>query len=218
MTARYCLRAILPLALLFGSAIVNKTQAQSESKSFKGILLGGVAFSQYDGDGLTGYAKPGIHLGVGTRRQLSPKWFAQLEISYFQKGSRRVNDIDNPVPGNFLQRLRLNYLEIALLGHRPISKALALQIGLSPAYLVGASRLFANGSLVQPDPLFKELDFNLLAGGELKLSEAFSFNVRWNYSLLFAEKGMQGVLLLSSQRAARPAFNNAISLTGRLTL
>lgn len=201
------------------TAAVNfAAQAQDEENRFKGILLGGVAFTQYDGDGLTGYSKPGIHLGVGTRRALSSKWSGQMEISYFQKGSRRVNDIDNPVPGNALQRLRLNYLELALLGHRPLSKKLAVQLGLAPAYLVGASRLFANEALVQPDPLFKDLDFNLLAGGELKVSEGLSFNVRWNYSLLFAERGMTGVLLFSSQRAARPAFNNAISLTGRLTL
>ncbi|MDP2723804.1 MAG: hypothetical protein Q8O72_13705 [Bacteroidales bacterium] len=79
---------------------------------FGGGITAGVVGSQVAGDSLSGYHKGGIFGGGFVTIGLGGMSSAQMELTYFQKGSR-----ENPIEENnyrfFL--LRLNYVEMAIL-------------------------------------------------------------------------------------------------------
>lgn len=82
------------------------------SQQFGGGLTAGVVGSQVAGDTFSGYNKGGIFAGGFVTLGFGGRSAMQLELAYFQKGSR-----ENPTEENFYQSflLRLNYVEMALL-------------------------------------------------------------------------------------------------------
>jgi hypothetical protein len=95
------------LLLLFVFSGLN-TMAQQ----FHGGVNAGVAGTQVAGDSYSGFNKAGIYLGGYVNTDISERSALQMEITYFQKGSRVNPDSSN----NFTQYIfRANYIELPVL-------------------------------------------------------------------------------------------------------
>jgi len=88
-------------ALFFGTSLIGQT--------FKGALLGGVNFSQLDGDQLIGFNQPGFYVGTQVYTILNNRWELATGLAFSQEGARRSLN-DNPI--SIYDRIRLNYVEL----------------------------------------------------------------------------------------------------------
>ncbi len=81
----------------------------SFAQQFHGGILAGLVGSQVAGDSYSGFKKAGIFAGGYVSFDIGEKSSLQMELTYFQKGSR-----ENPTEKNGYQSyiLRLNYIEL----------------------------------------------------------------------------------------------------------
>ena len=177
------------LCLLFASCLlVIVAQAQQ----FKAGLIGGVATSQVDGDTYAGYDKAGIFAGGFVSKKFSPesKWTALFEITYIQKGSRKIPHPDKG--DNTSYSLNLDYAEVPVLIKYNFSAKdssngrhkLALEAGLAFGALVRSKEDDASGSLPSYGIPFQKTDYSIIIGINYFLSKKMVFNARTEYSLV----------------------------------
>jgi len=171
-----------------------------KAQQFKVGLLGGIATSQVDGDTYAGYNKAGFLAGGFVTKKFSPesKWSASFEITYIQKGSRKV---PHPDKGDYSDyKLNLNYAEVPLLLRYNFSAAdsskehkmkFALEGGVAIGALVYSKEEIAGGQLSGGTP-FQKSDYSIIFGLNYFLTEHIGFNVRTEYSLVPVRKGGTG--------------------------
>ncbi len=84
----------------------------SMAQQFHGGILAGLVGSQVAGDTYSGFKKAGIFVGGYVSIDIAERSSFQMELTYFQKGSR-----ENPTEKNGYQSylLRLNYIELPVL-------------------------------------------------------------------------------------------------------
>ncbi|MFK5856256.1 MAG: porin family protein [Bacteroidota bacterium] len=122
MLGRYI---IILTTLFFGFA--------ASAQEFHGGVIGGIAGTQVAGDTFSGYNKAGIFFGGYVNLDVSEKSALQMELTYFQKGSR-----ENPREKNNYQSyiLRLNYIEMPLLYQYKAGR-FKIEAGPSAGFLLG---------------------------------------------------------------------------------
>lgn len=181
------------LIFLFPLYLIPFARAQQ----FKVGLLGGISTSQVDGDTYAGYNKAGFFAGGFVTKKLSPasKWSASFEITYIQKGSRKI---PHPDKGDYSDyKLNLNYAEVPLLLKYDFSMAdssnkhrmrFALEGGLAIGALVYSKEEDAFGPVPGGTP-FQKTDYSVLLGLKYFLAEHIGFDVRTGYSIIPVRKG-----------------------------
>ena len=120
---------VLILSMLFVWGI------SAHSQDFNGGLMAGLVGSEVAGDTYSGYHKAGLFVGGFVNYQFSNRTVLQMELEYFQKGSKR-----NPKPeiDDYTQYLfRVNYIELPVLYQYVASKRIKVEIGPSAGFLVG---------------------------------------------------------------------------------
>jgi hypothetical protein len=176
-----------------------------------GVLLGGNV-SQVDGDTYDGYHKAGFQAGAFVYLRVSPHSSFQMEMEYFQKGSRRASNPDSGA-GDNSYLLRIHYLEIPVLYQFIFAKRFEAEIGPAVDILLGS--LEETGGLpvtntvdLRPVTLCGILGFAGYITSHLKAG------LRFNYSLLSIRKpveveppGYRYILFEKGQ------YNNVLSLT-----
>ena len=82
------------------------------AQEFHGGIIGGIAGTQVAGDTYSGYNKLGLFVGGYVNLDIAEKSALQMELTYFQKGSR-----ENPTEKNGYASyiLRVNYIEMPIL-------------------------------------------------------------------------------------------------------
>jgi hypothetical protein len=102
-------------------------------QQFHGGVIAGIVGSQVAGDTYSGYKKAGIFAGGYVSLDVSEKSAFQMELTYFQKGSR-----ENPTEKNNYQSylLRLNYIEMPVLYQYKAGK-FTIEAGPSAGFLMG---------------------------------------------------------------------------------
>lgn len=167
------------------------------SQQFKVGMLGGISTSQVDGDTYAGYDKAGFLAGGFVTKKFSPesKWSASFEITYIQKGSRKIS---HPEKGDYTSySLKMNYAEVPILlkyafavsdssGGQKIK--FQLEGGVAVGALVHSEEYDSNGLTPAGTP-FQKSDYSTLLGLSYFLSEHIGFNVRYEYSMLPVRKG-----------------------------
>lgn len=167
------------------------------SAQFKAGLLGGIVTSQVDGDTYAGYDKAGLVAGGFVSRKLSEesKWTVQMEITYIQKGSRKIPRPDKGVYTSY--KLNLNYAEVPLLvkydfGMRDTSEGgrmrFSLEAGVAAGALVYSYEEDTYGPLPDGVP-FQKTDFSTILGLNYHVSKHITFNIRTQYSVVPVRKG-----------------------------
>ncbi len=103
------------------------------AQKFHGGVTAGLAATQVAGDTYSGYDKAGLFLGGYVNLDISEKSSLQMELTYFQKGSRVNPDSTN----NFQQyKFRANYVEMPVLYMFKAGKFI-IHAGPSLGFLMG---------------------------------------------------------------------------------
>jgi hypothetical protein len=169
----------------------------STAQHFKAGLLAGIATTQVDGDTYAGYDKAGLFAGasVSSRFSKAPKWSVSFEITYIQKGSRKV---PHPDKGDFADyKLKLDYAEVPLLLKYDFNlsdstgqshSSFTLFGGLAIGALVHSKEWDAFGVLPQGVP-FQKTDLSTILGLSYSVSEHVGFDARTEYSVFPVRKG-----------------------------
>lgn len=148
-----------------------------QAQRFKGGIIAGLNASQIDGDTWGGFYKGGIMAGAFVNTDLQDKFGAQLEIKYSAKGSAPY------IYSNDTRKIKLNYIDMPVLGTFEPKTNLKLEAGLSFNYLFNAE--YFDGAWFDfgddgPNPFETALVFGI----NYRFFTRFDLNIRFNYSLM----------------------------------
>jgi hypothetical protein len=152
------------------------------AQQFHGGITAGISASQLAGDRLSGYDKAGLFFGGFVNLDLSERSAMQMELTYFQKGSRANPDSTN----NYKQyKFRANYIEFPILYQFKAGK-FRIFAGPSLGFLMGHYEESDYQRLDNTDgynkPAAVTLQFNLGMG--FYINEKLGAELRTNNSLL----------------------------------
>jgi len=176
-----------------------------------GILLGGNV-SQVDGDDLDGYHKLGFQAGAFVSLRISKHSSFQMEMEYFQKGSRKASNPDSG-SGDHSYLIRIHYLEIPFLYQYTFAKRVQAEIG--PAADIFLGSLEESDGQVSPSTVpFRPVTLAGIIGIACYITPNLKAGVRFNYSLLSIRQpadpeppSYRHILFEKGQ------YNNVLSLT-----
>ncbi|MCX6284619.1 MAG: porin family protein [Bacteroidetes bacterium] len=176
-----------------------------------GVLLGGNV-SQVDGDTYEGYHKIGYQAGAYVYLRVSPHSSFQMEMEYFQKGSRRASNPDSGA-GDHSYLLRIHYLEIPVLYQYTFAKRFQVEAG--PAFDVLLGSLEETDGLPTTNTVaLRPVTLSGILGFSCYISHHLKAGFRFNYSLLSIRvpadpepPGYRHILFETGQ------YNNVLSLT-----
>jgi hypothetical protein len=160
-----------------------------KGQNFNGGIMAGVAGTQVAGDffytsqdtmGLYGFHKAGIFAGGFVNYQISEHSSFQMELEFFQKGSR-----ENPDSSNYFNQylFRVNYIELPVLFQYTISQRFKIEAGPSAGFLVGYYEE-SNYYEIKGGNRPASMTFQLNAGLYIYITSHLFFNVRTNNSML----------------------------------
>ena len=151
------------------------------AQEFHGGIQAGLVGSQVAGDTYSGFKKAGIYAGGYVGWEFTEHSGLQLELTYFQKGSR-----ENPTEKNNYDSyiFRANYIELPVLYQYRIKKFI-VQAGPSIGFLVGhyeekdGLTLSDQQGYNKPAPLTYQLNIGI----RFFISKKVGFDFRYNTSL-----------------------------------
>ncbi len=162
------------------SLIFFLTCLSMKAQQFNGGIMAGVAGTQVAGDTYYGFHKAGIFAGAFVSLQISEHSVLQMELEYFQKGSRENPDSAN----NYNQYLfRVNYIELPLLYQYIVNKRFKIEAGPSAGFLVGWYEE-NNYEEIKGANKPASVTFQLNAGLYVYLTDHLYVNIRTNNSML----------------------------------
>ena len=194
-------------------ALVVSINAQRFSPGFSA----GLVTSQVDGDTYPGYDKAGLSVSGSLSKQFSEesRWSAAFEISYIQKGSRKI---PHPDKGDYASyKLNLNYAEVPVLldyhfGLRDTSIPGRLDFsiigGLAAGFLVQHYEEDSYGAVSGGVP-FEKVDFSAILGLCYHLNRHFGISIRTEYSAFpVRKKGSSPYYQNWTYRFLKPGYYN----------
>ena len=151
-------------------------------------LIGGVNFSQVDGDNFAGYHKFGANIGGIGYLQLPKRFALSWEILYSKKGAKsdvvKYSTIDSTLILKY--DISTNYAEIPVMINYFDKHKSHFGLGISYSRLVSSSETVktnVTNNIDLPKYPFEKNNFDLLAGAQLHLVKNFYLNVRFQYSI-----------------------------------
>lgn len=208
---------IVAILFLILSTNALQTKAQDyipEYHNLTGGLVGGVDFSQVDGDGYKGYGKTGLtaggilYLPFGQVDLPFDATIAlSMEVLFTQKGSKGDGQIPNTSVRN--QNINLQYGEVPFqinLYRGPRKSGFGA--GFALGYLASSEETIDDGSgTVLKNALpFKKFDLNFVLTGNIHLWNGFFLSPRFQYSMISIRDN-------NSQYGGRnQQFNNVVAL------
>lgn len=182
---RLCmLFSVMILVLAFAN------QNQVNAQQFKGGIVAGVAGTQVKGDGLSGYNKAGIVFGPYVNLELSDKVSMQMQLEYYQKGSR-----GNPDSTNYFQSylLRLNYMQIPVTVQYRYNENFGLEAGLSYGVLIhDYEEINGSTNFIAQYP-WEDDDLSFVLGAHWYLTDVITAEFEFSHSLMYVRENVKGV-------------------------
>lgn len=152
-------------------------------KTFRAGVLAGFNGCQVHGDSYSGFNKLGIAGGAFVCTDPTQKWYAQMELQYSGKGSRKIA---NPDKGDYdAFELRMNYLEAPFLIRYNYRK-LYFEIGETIGILTKV-REWDDFGEVQPRD-FRRWESAMIIGIGVSLNEHWVIDFRYTNSLFPVKK------------------------------
>jgi hypothetical protein len=181
------------LILFISVTVILMSLAGIESlraQEFKGGIIAGVAGTQVKGDGLGGYDKAGIVFGPYVNLELSDKISMQMQLEYYQKGSRANPDSTN----NFQSYLlRLNYMQIPVTVQYRHNEDFGLETGLSYGVLIhDYEEINGYTNFISQYP-WESGDLSFILGAHWYLTDVLTAEFEFSHSLLYVREDTEGV-------------------------
>jgi len=154
------------------------------AQQFHGGITAGIVGSQVAGDTYSGFHKGGIFGGGYVNLDVSERSAFQLELTYFQKGSRKNPDPENNMYDNYL--FRVNYIEMPLLYLFKIDRFI-LEAGPSMGILVGYYETDRDGYEISNQQGYNKpirVTFQINFGLRFFVTDRLGVDFRTNNSLL----------------------------------
>jgi len=207
------------LFLILCITVTNQMHAQEYRPEYHDLsagLVGGVNFSQVDGDGYKGYGKTGftgggiIYLPFGQVDLPFDATIAlSMEVLFTQKGAKGDGAIPNSSVLN--QKINLQYAEIPfqLNLYRGPQKS-GFGMGLALGYLASNEETIEqSGGIVLKNALpFNKFDLNFVLTGNIHLWNGFFLSPRFQYSMLSIRSGSED----AGYGGRNSQFNNVVAL------
>ena len=152
------------------------------AQEFHGGVMGGIAGTQVAGDSFSGYNKAGIFIGGYVNLDIGEKSSMQMELTYFQKGSRQNPREEN---GYISYILRLNYIEMPLLYQYKAGK-FKIEGGPSLGFLLGYYEE-SNQDIISNLPNYNKparISLQINLGASYFVTEHIGVGLRTNNSLM----------------------------------
>lgn len=207
-------------SLLFSMTIPSanaqnpKNYYEEVPKTFIGGLVGGVNFTQVDGDSYKGYKNIGLNTGVVLYAHLFPQVYAGLEILYSQKGAKsngRQESISK-ITVITKQNILLNYVEIPVQLLYFDNKRNHFGGGFSYSQLINSKEVIegTNKSVVynQDDHPFRKMDINFILSGNAHVYKGLYAGLRFQYSLV----SIRSAANVDLEYGREQQFNNVFAL------
>lgn len=181
---------IIVLAM-FLLSLAQQAMAQNyyvDDRTFFGGVVGGLNFTQVDGDNFAGYHKTGFNVGGIVYTKMDEHLMASIEVLYVQKGARSKGFF-TVNPGMYITDygITLNYAEVPLILNYFDNHKNHFGGGFSYARLGTAQEHITTvptNTVNLNDFPFKKSDYNLVLNGALHCWKGLYLNVRFQYSLL----------------------------------
>ncbi len=154
------------------------------SQNFEGGIIVGFATSQFSGDDLGGFHKPGMLFGVYTATPIGKKSMMQFEIEFVQKGSWDPNGKHSKY------KLNLNYVDAPLLLKYPYKKFM-LEAGPVLGTLINYTEKSIYGD-VNDTRKFARFELAGIIGFDYAFSDRLIINAKYNNSILPVRKHVDG--------------------------
>lgn len=207
--------AAILVFLLSTSATDLHAQYNDEFHNLTGGLVGGINFSQVDGDGYKGYSKMGytgggvLFLPFGEMEMpITDATIAlSMEVLFTQKGSKGTGAILGGAFSN--QKINLQYAEVPLqLNLYRGARKSGFGAGFSIGYLASSEETIDQGNVtgVKPGFAFKKFDLNFVLTGNLHLWNGFFLSPRFQYSMLSVRNNN------SRYGGRNEQFNNVVAI------
>jgi hypothetical protein len=157
-----------------------------QAQGFSTSLVGGLNLSQLEGDNLSGFNKPGLHVGMRTNYALKEKQGVSVEFLFQQKGSSSTLNFGSP---GTTERITLNYLSLPLQFYLnewqdEVSGYYIFRVegGVVLNYLIDVSSTnsFFDRSIDQ----FREFDAGISLGVAYSVNKNMNINLRFERSFL----------------------------------
>lgn len=161
-------------------------------QQFHGGITAGVVGSQVAGDGYSGFHKGGIFAGGYVNWEFTAHSTLQLELTFFQKGSRQNPNPEENMYDNYL--FRVNYMELPVLYLYKLPDFnlknvgdFYLETGPSLGVLVSYFETDVNGYEISNQQEYNKpatFSFQWNIGMRYFISEKFGADFRYNFSLI----------------------------------
>jgi opacity protein-like surface antigen len=209
---------ILRFVILFSAFFVYSQAIKAQQ--FTGKIIAGVNGGQIDGDGLSGFHRPGLLVGFGAAFQLDEHWSLGPEFLYSGKGAQvTLDDIEKGVY-QFALKYKLNYFDVPILATYKVRNSFRIMGGLAVNYLLSAE--IDPGTIQEPynaRDFFSPVDFMILAGMEYEIFDNIWLQGRWSYSLVGVNsKGPTNYPTQLTGRQSGGFFNNVLQFSLRFDL
>ncbi len=162
--------------------------SMSFAQRFKGGVTAGIVGSQVAGDTYSGYNKAGIFAGAFVQLSLGGNSSMQMELTYFQKGSRENPDEKN---GYDFFLFRANYIELPLLYQYNFGRFI-IEAGPSAGFLAGFYQEDVNTNISTDKSTMANLTLQANLGMVFQATEHWHVMIRTNDSLTNVRKSKIG--------------------------
>ena len=197
---------VLFILLIFG---ISCYEIQGQ-RAFRGSAVAGITLAQIDGDGLLGYDKVGMSVGLKLSYDIKEKLDMNMELLYSQRGSQ-----SGFFGSGDIQKTHLDYIEIPLyvgikdwyIEGEDYFK-IKLHAGLSYGYLMNITS--ANGLYQEDISKFNTSDISWMIGPSYSVNAHWTFTARFTRSftrLFMSDRFVNTDSLLSYFWTLRTEYN-----------
>jgi hypothetical protein len=177
------------------------------AQKFKAGVLIGISATQISGDDLGGFDKAGLVAGGMVSTSISEKFDMAMEITFFQKGSKKNS---KPEKGDYNSyNLRLNYIEVPVLFQWMYSKRFTFEAGPTFGALLSSKEENELGEIPWDPPRpFDNFELGITGGMRVHFAQNFSSIFRLSSSVLPVRPHQSG----ASYRANYGQYNASLVL------
>ncbi len=182
------------------------------AQKFKAGALIGISATQISGDDLGGFDKAGLVAGGMVSTSISEKFDMAMEITFFQKGSKKNS---KPEKGDYTSyNLRLNYIEVPVLFQWMYSKRFTFEAGPTFGALLSYKEENELGEIPWDPPRpFDNFELGITGGMRVHFAQNFSSVFRLSSSVLPVRPHQSG----ASYRANYGQYNASLVLALQYT-
>lgn len=137
----------------------------SIAQQFTGKIIAGINGGQIDGDGLSGFNRPGLLAGFGASFQINQKLSIGPEFLYSPKGAQVTLDQIEKGIYPYALKYKLRYADLPIIVTYKIRPSFRILGGLSFSYLISAEiDPVTNQEPYDARQFFTPFDYMILAG------------------------------------------------------